>query len=99
MTLHSSATDLSTRTIHEAGPSNPWWRHAVIYQIYPRSFADANGDGIGDLPGITSRLEHRQKLGGDAIWLSPLFKSPHKDAGYYVSHHREVDPVFGILAD
>jgi len=99
MTLHSSATDLSTRTIHEAGPSNPWWRHAVIYQIYPRSFADANGDGIGDLPGITSRLEHLQKLGVDAIWLSPFFKSPQKDAGYDVSDYCDVDPLFGTLDD
>src|SRR5690625_5934990 len=99
MTLHSAATDLSTRTIHEAGPCDPWWRHAVIYQIYPRSFADANGDGIGDLPGITSRLEHLQKLGVDAIWLSPFFKSPQKDAGYDVSDYREGDPLFGTLAD
>lgn len=99
MTTQSSAASLSTQIIHEAGASDPWWRHAVIYQIYPRSFADANGDGIGDLPGITSRLEHLQKLGVDAIWLSPFFKSPQKDAGYDVSDYREVDPLFGTLAD
>lgn len=99
MTEHSSADGLSTRVIHDGGPSDPWWRHAVIYQIYPRSFADANGDGIGDLPGITSRLTHLQKLGVDAIWLSPFFKSPQKDAGYDVSDYRDVDPLFGTLDD
>ena len=77
----------------------PWWRGAVIYQIYPRSFLDSNGDGIGDLPGITSRLEYVASLGVDAIWLSPFFKSPMKDFGYDVSDYREVDPIFGTLKD
>lgn len=76
-----------------------WWRSAVIYQIYPRSFADANGDGIGDLPGITSRLEHLANLGVDAIWLSPFYTSPQRDAGYDVSDFCDVDPIFGTLAD
>ncbi|MFF2487137.1 glycoside hydrolase family 13 protein [Microbacterium sp. NPDC058062] len=76
-----------------------WWRTAVIYQIYPRSFADASGDGIGDLPGITSHLDDLAHLGIDAIWLSPFQRSPQKDAGYDVSDYCDVDPLFGTLAD
>jgi len=76
-----------------------WWRTAVIYQIYPRSFADSSGDGIGDLAGITSRLEHLAALGVDAIWLSPFYRSPQKDAGYDVADFTDVDPLFGTLAD
>ncbi|OYW26777.1 MAG: alpha-glucosidase, partial [Caulobacter sp. 12-67-6] len=76
-----------------------WWRGAVIYQVYPRSFADSNGDGVGDLPGITARLEHIASLGVDAIWLSPFYKSPMKDFGYDVSDYLDVDPIFGTLAD
>ena len=76
-----------------------WWRGGVIYQIYPRSFQDSNGDGIGDLKGITSRLDYIESLGVDAIWISPFFKSPMKDFGYDVSDYRDVDPMFGTLAD
>jgi alpha-glucosidase len=76
-----------------------WWRGAVIYQIYPRSFQDHNGDGIGDLVGITERLDYVAKLGVDAIWLSPFFTSPMKDFGYDVSNYRDVDPIFGTLGD
>ncbi|PFG41302.1 alpha-glucosidase [Georgenia soli] len=76
-----------------------WWRHAVIYQVYPRSFADGNGDGMGDLPGITSRLDHLAALGVDALWLSPFYRSPQHDGGYDVSDYRDVDPRFGTLAD
>ncbi|HEV7849402.1 MAG TPA: glycoside hydrolase family 13 protein [Mycetocola sp.] len=79
--------------------STEWWRSAVIYQIYPRSFADANGDGLGDLPGITSRLAELQSLGVDAIWLSPFMTSPQKDAGYDVADYCDVDPIFGTLDD
>ena len=78
---------------------NEWWRSSVIYQIYPRSFADANGDGIGDLAGITSRLPQLKELGVDAIWLSPFMTSPQKDAGYDVANYCDVDPLFGTLAD
>ncbi|MEA3066043.1 MAG: alpha-glucosidase [Sphingomonadales bacterium] len=76
-----------------------WWRGAVIYQIYPRSFADSNGDGIGDLPGIAERLDYVASLGVDGIWLSPFFTSPMKDFGYDIADYRGVDPVFGTLAD
>ena len=79
--------------------SAEWWRQAVIYQIYPRSFADGNGDGMGDLQGVTQRLESLQELGIDAIWFSPFFKSPQKDAGYDVSDYKDIDPLFGTLAD
>jgi alpha-glucosidase len=81
------------------GSSRPWWRGAAIYQIYPRSFADTNGDGIGDLPGVTSRLDYVASLGVDAIWLSPFFTSPMRDFGYDVADYCAVDPVFGSLAD
>ncbi|WP_239126407.1 glycoside hydrolase family 13 protein [Asanoa siamensis] len=76
-----------------------WWRDAVIYQIYPRSFADSDGDGIGDLPGIIGRLDHLAALGVDAVWLSPFYPSPQADAGYDVADYRSVDPLFGRLAD
>jgi alpha-glucosidase len=82
-----------------ANSPTDWWRHAVIYQIYPRSFADGNGDGIGDLPGIIDRLPAVVDLGVDAIWLSPFYTSPQKDAGYDVADYCNIDPVFGTLAD
>ncbi len=76
-----------------------WWRGASIYQIYPRSFQDTNGDGVGDLPGITDHLSYIADLGIEAIWISPFFTSPMKDFGYDVSDYRNVDPIFGTLAD
>ena len=76
-----------------------WWRSAVVYQIYPRSFADADGDGIGDLPGITSRVGYLADLGVDAVWLSPFYPSPLADGGYDVADHRDVDARLGTLAD
>src|SRR5690606_25797319 len=80
-------------------PALERWRTAVIYQIYPRSFADATGDGVGDLRGITERLPSLAELGVDAIWLSPFYRSPQRDAGYDVSDYRAVDPLFGTLDD
>ena len=76
-----------------------WWRDGVIYQIYPRSFADSNGDGIGDLPGITTRLDYLASLGVDALWLSPIYPSPMYDFGYDVSDYENIDPIFGNLKD
>ncbi len=76
-----------------------WWRHAVVYQIYPRSFADSNGDGIGDINGIRSRIPYLAALGVDAIWINPWYPSPMKDAGYDVSDYRAIEPVFGTMSD
>jgi alpha-glucosidase len=84
---------------HLAQPGSQWWRSGVIYQIYPRSFADSDGDGLGDLKGITSRLDSLAALGIDAIWLSPFYSSPQKDGGYDVSDYVDVDPIFGTLSD
>ncbi|MEE1621835.1 glycoside hydrolase family 13 protein [Zafaria sp. Z1313] len=91
-TASSPATALST-------PQAPWWADAVIYQVYPRSFADADGDGMGDLRGVTAKLEYLAGLGVDAVWLSPFYTSPQADAGYDVADYRDVDPLFGTLAD
>jgi alpha-glucosidase len=86
---------MDSNVLHKSIESPEWWRTAVIYQIYPRSFADGNGDGIGDLVGTTARLESLASLGIDAIWFSPFFKSPQKDAGYDVADYRSIDPLFG----
>jgi len=91
------STSIHARTLDTS--DRDWWRGAVIYQVYPRSFQDSNGDGIGDLPGITNRLAHIASLGVDAVWISPFFKSPMKDFGYDVSDYCDVDPMFGTLAD
>jgi alpha-glucosidase len=86
-----------------AGSSNasadPWWKHAVIYEIYPRSFQDSNGDGIGDLNGITQRLDYLKDLGVDAIWIAPIYPSPLVDFGYDISDYQDIDPQYGTLAD
>src|ERR1700733_5976627 len=76
-----------------------WWRGAVVYQVYPRSFQASNGDGIGDLPGIPRRLDPNARVGFDALWLSPIFESPHEDMGYDVSNYTDVDRLFGSLED
>ena len=83
---------------HAKAP-DPWWKHAVIYEIYPRSFQDSNGDGVGDINGITSRLDYLRDLGIDAIWISPMYPSPLVDFGYDVSDYTAIDPLYGTLAD
>ncbi|WP_205327182.1 glycoside hydrolase family 13 protein [Glycomyces sp. YM15] len=95
-------TELLTSTTDTTPPQRTdadWWRQATVYQIYPRSFADANGDGIGDLPGITSRVDYLARLGVDAVWLSPFYPSELADGGYDVADYRDVDPRLGTLAD
>src|SRR5437762_279965 len=79
--------------------SPAWWRDAVIYEVYPRSFADSDGDGTGDLPGLTDHLPYLSDLGIDAIWLTPFYRSPMIDGGYDIADHRDVDPLFGTLTD
>lgn len=79
--------------------SGAWWRSAAIYQIYPRSFADGNGDGTGDIAGIRARLDHLRGLRVDAIWISPWYPSPMADGGYDVADYRNIDPLFGTLAE
>src|SRR5215470_12527154 len=76
-----------------------WWKSAIIYEIYPRSFQDSNGDGLGDLAGITARLDYLVELGIDAIWIGPIFTSPMADFGYDIADYTSVDPLFGTLAD
>ena len=80
-------------------PAPAWWQRGAIYQIYPRSFADADGDGVGDLPGIVAHLDHLADLGVEAVWLSPIQPSPMVDFGYDVADYCDVDPIFGTLAD
>ncbi|MCU1551151.1 MAG: hypothetical protein JWR36_1711, partial [Glaciihabitans sp.] len=91
-----TAVSPETRT---SSTGSSWWNDAVIYQIYPRSFADGNGDGVGDLVGVYEHLDYLEKLGIDAIWLSPFYVSPQADAGYDVADYRDVDPLFGTLED
>lgn len=76
-----------------------WWKETTVYQVYPSSFQDSNGDGIGDLPGITSRLDYIKSLGVDAIWLSPCFDSPQVDMGYDISDYKKIYPAYGTMED
>jgi alpha-glucosidase len=95
----AAASAISAAAPRALQQSADWWREAVIYQVYPRSFMDTNGDGIGDLPGITAKLDYIASLGVDIVWISPFFTSPMKDFGYDVSDYCDVDPLFGTLAD
>src|SRR6516165_2172119 len=94
MTDASMQAELSTR-----GAESPWWRSAVVYQVYIRSFADGDGDGVGDIAGLRSRLPYLAALGVDALWINPWYPSPMKDAGYDVSDFREIEPAYGTLAE
>jgi alpha-glucosidase len=104
LAMFLAATGLAAQTTVVAGAAAPtidntWWKHAVIYEIYPRSFQDSNGDGVGDLNGITERLGYLQALGVDAIWISPMYPSPQVDFGYDISDYENVDPQYGTLKD
>jgi alpha-glucosidase len=96
---YSLPTSTEVRTAAQPTSDSTWWKHAVLYEIYPRSFQDSNGDGIGDLNGITQRLPYLQSLGVDAIWLAPMYPSPQIDFGYDISNYTAVDPQYGTLAD
>src|SRR5581483_759258 len=85
--------------LHAAPSDTEWWRHAVIYEIYPRSFGDSNADGIGDLNGVTRHLGYLKDLGINAIWLTPFYPSPQVDFGYDISDYEAIDPQFGTMAD
>src|SRR4030095_9641309 len=90
---------IAATTTEPRRETEAWWRGAVIYQIYPRSFADSNGDGVGDLRGIIDKLDYVADLGADIVWISPFYPSPMKDFGYDVSDYRAVDPMFGTIED
>ena len=85
--------------IHADLSPHDWWRHAAVYEVYPRSFADGNGDGEGDVAGVRSRLNYIAELGCQAIWFNPFYRSPMKDGGYDVADFRDIDPVFGSVAE
>src|ERR1700681_644469 len=76
-----------------------WWQTGIVYQVYPRSFMDGDANGVGDLPGIESKLDHLKWLGGEGVWISPCSRSPMKDFGYDVADYRDIDPLFGTMAD
>jgi alpha-glucosidase len=97
ISLLTAAAQTSSKAVDAEG--HQWWQHAVFYEIYPRSFADSNNDGVGDLRGITSRLDYLKDLGVDAIWITPCFPSPQVDFGYDVSDYENIDPMYGSLAD
>jgi len=94
-----STSNLCAQTSAVDGEGHQWWQHAVFYEIYPRSFADSNNNGIGDLNGITSTLDYLRDLGVDAIWITPCYPSPQVDFGYDVSDYENIDPMYGTLKD
>ena len=92
-------SDITANTDRGRAMTTKWWKESVVYQIYPRSFQDSNGDGIGDLRGIISRLDYLKELGVDVVWLSPVYKSPNDDNGYDISDYQDIMDEFGTLAD
>ena len=86
-------------SIISSGKGDPWWKHAVIYEVYPRSFQDSNNDGIGDFKGIESRLKYLKELGIDAIWITPMYPSPQVDFGYDIASYEAIDPQYGTMGD
>jgi len=94
-----SAESSAAKTAQAKSTGQEWWRHAVLYEIYPRSFQDSDGDGIGDIKGMTSRLDYLHELGIDAIWITPMYPSPGVDYGYDISDYTAIDPVYGTMAD
>src|SRR5271170_2883006 len=101
-TAVGQAPQTSAEATHSAAAQSndgPWWKHAVFYEIYPRSFQDSNSDGVGDLNGITQRLGYLKNLGVDAIWIAPMYPSPQVDFGYDISDYQDVDPQYGTVAD
>ena len=94
-----TVTALSALFLSSTAAAQPWWKDAVVYEIYPRSFQDTNGDGVGDLNGITQRLDYLKALGVDAIWLTPVYPSPQVDFGYDISDYKAIDPQYGTLKD
>jgi len=96
MRQHRSGTSSSSTT--ERAP-RPWWKEATVYQVYPRSFNDSDGDGIGDIPGIVEKVDYLDDLGVDAVWLSPVYQSPQADNGYDISDYRAIDDQYGDLED
>src|ERR1035437_7040174 len=98
-TLVLAGATLQAQTKNPGVQARPWYQHAVFYEIYPRSFMDSNGDGVGDLKGIASKLDYLHALGVDAIWITPCFPSPQVDFGYDVSDYENIDPMYGTLAE
>src|SRR5579871_5950098 len=94
---HGATDAHANNGVHQS--NDPWWKHAVVYEIYPRSFQDSDGDGIGDIKGIIGRLDYLRDLGIDAIWLTPIYPSPQVDFGYDISNYESIDPKYGTLAD
>lgn len=96
---HSFSVMTSSAVVTTFNPTRAWWKSACIYQIYPISFFDSNGDGIGDLPGILAKLDYLKELGVDILWLCPIYKSPLADMGYDIADYESIDPRFGTLED
>lgn len=98
-TTYSPSSNMSTKQDMPSPVTPAWWKEASVYQIYPSSFKDTNGDGIGDIPGVIEKLDYFKQLGVDIVWLCPVYPSPQVDMGYDVSDYRDIDPQYGTMAD